>query len=128
MHPICPSCGSTHIETLNLGKKTGSAVGFIGGAASGASSAMAGARIGATVGAIAGPLGSGIGTVAGAILGALAGGTAGGVAGARLGQIVDERLLDNYHCLKCDHRFSLPETHPPVPEAFDQTLLPPHTH
>ncbi len=44
MHPICPSCGSTHIETLNLGKKTGSAVGFIGGAASGASSAMAGAQ------------------------------------------------------------------------------------
>ena len=39
-------------------------------------------------------------------LGGLLGGTAGGMAGAKLGQVIDERVLENNHCLNCGHTFS----------------------
>lgn len=101
----CPHCSSRNIETLDYGKKTGGTVGFIGGGASGATGAMSGARLGAAVGVVGGPVGVGIGSIAGAILGGLLGGTAGGVAGAKLGQAIDERYLENNHCLNCGHTF-----------------------
>jgi hypothetical protein len=33
----------------------------------------------------------------------------GGLAGAAVGEVVDETVLDNHHCLRCDHTFSLPQ-------------------
>jgi phage tail tape-measure protein len=101
----CPLCNSRNIETLDYAKKTGATVGFVGGAASGAASALGGARVGATVGMIAGPVGVGVGSVVGALLGGLLGGTAGGITGAKLGQVIDDRLLENNRCLNCGHTF-----------------------
>ena len=102
----CPRCNSTQVETLDRAKQAGGALGFVGGAASGAAGAMGGARLGATVGMLAGPVGVSIGSIAGAILGGLFGGTAGGITGAKLGQVIDERILENKHCLCCGHTFS----------------------
>lgn len=102
----CPSCESTHITTRDIAKHTGGAVGLVGGALQGVSGAMAGARLGGAVGVIAGPPGMALGSIAGAILGGLVGGAAGGITGAKIGQVVDERLLNNYRCLVCDHCFS----------------------
>ena len=119
MHLKCPTCHSQHIEKLDYAKKTGGAVGFVGGAASGMAGALGGARLGATVGLIAGPIGSGIGSIAGAILGGLMGGTAGGLTGAKLGQVIDKRLLDNNHCLNCGHTFSTDPS-----EESDDNLIP----
>lgn len=107
----CPRCESETIETKNYAKKAGGTIGLVGGAASGIASAMSGAEIGAVVGAtvgfIGGPIGSRIGSLAGAIVGGLIGGAAGCVTGAKLGHVIDEQILDNYHCLDCDYHFSL---------------------
>ena len=70
---------------------------------------MAGAEIGAVIGIAAGPAGVGVGGIAGAILGGLAGAVTGCIAGAKLGEIIDERVLDNYLCLACGHTFSCRE-------------------
>lgn len=103
----CPRCNSIHVESLDRARKTGGAVGFVGGATSGAASAFSGARVGATVGMAAGPVGASVGGIIGAVLGALMGGTAGGLAGAKLGRLIDDRLLQNHHCLNCDHLFTM---------------------
>jgi hypothetical protein len=114
MHTKCPLCQSKNIETLDYCKSAGGALGFVGGAASGAAGALSGARVGAVVGMVAGPVGISVGTIAGAILGCLLGGTAGGVAGAKLGQSIDERYLENNHCLNCGHTFGNEVTNPPL--------------
>ncbi len=102
----CPRCNSIHVESLDRAKKAGGAVGFVGGAATGAASAFSGARVGAVVGMAAGPVGASVGGIIGAVLGGLMGGTAGGLAGAKLGRLIDDRLLQNHHCLNCDHVFA----------------------
>ena len=118
MTMICPKCASRDIETRDVAKKTGGALGLLAGAASGVASAMSGADIGASVGSavglIAGPVGSRLGGLAGTLIGGLLGGVAGGVAGARLGHLIDEQMLDNYHCLACDYRFSLKTAEAPL--------------
>ena len=124
MNLKCPICNSRNIETLDFARKTGGAVGFVGGAASGAAGALSGARLGATVGMVAGPVGIGIGSVAGAILGGLLGGTAGGITGAKLGQVIDERILKNNHCLTCDHTFGSDDPNAPA----DQPRALPNSH
>lgn len=102
----CPRCNSIHVESLDRAKKAGGAIGFAGGAATGAASAFSGARVGAAVGMAAGPVGASLGGIIGAVLGGLMGGTAGGLAGAKLGRLIDDRLLQNHHCLNCDHVFA----------------------
>jgi outer membrane lipoprotein SlyB len=47
-----------------------------------------------------------VGSVAGAIFGALIGAATGGVAGAKLGEVIDQRVLDNYVCQDCGLTFS----------------------
>lgn len=59
-----------------------------------------------TVGVVAGPPGMVLGGLLGALIGALVGGSAGGLAGAQLGELVDDRVLDNHRCLACSHCFS----------------------
>lgn len=46
----------------------------------------------------------------GGFFGALVGATAGVVAGSKLGETIDERVLDNYHCLDCNYEFSQQNT------------------
>lgn len=107
MNLHCPNCYSERVTTRNRAKKAGGLIGGIAGTASGAAGAFSGSEIGMTVGVVAGPPGMAIGALAGAILGALVGGTTCGMAGAKLGEVVDERILDNYRCLACNHIFSI---------------------
>ena len=64
----CPSCGSHHVITRNVGRKIGGATGAAAGTASGAAGALSGAKAGALVGAVGGPLGATIGSLAGACM------------------------------------------------------------
>ncbi|MDV7212870.1 hypothetical protein [Azotobacter beijerinckii] len=74
------------------------------------SGASVGAEIGSSLRLVAGPPGAALGGLAGAILGTLVGGAAGCMAGARLGEVIDEHVLDNYQCLACGQTFS--QRHP----------------
>lgn len=105
----CPQCGSTLIRQRNVGRRAGGAVGTVAGGLTGVSGALTGGRVGMTVGLIAGPTGSAVGCIAGALLGGLIGAVTIGVAGAKLGGVLDERVLENYECLHCEHVFG--ETH-----------------
>lgn len=102
----CPKCNSTNIDKKNYGKRAGTVVGAGAGAVAGWGGAAAGAKAGAAIGAFAGPIGAAAGGIFGSITGALLGGTAGGVIGSKAGEVVDENVLDNYRCLKCDFEFS----------------------
>jgi hypothetical protein len=102
----CPRCHSTAVTTKDLAKKMGALIGTVGGAAQGVTGAMAGAEVGAVIGIVAGPAGVVAGGMAGAILGGLAGAATGCIAGAKLGEVIDERVLDNYLCLDCELSFS----------------------
>jgi hypothetical protein len=105
----CPQCGSHRITTRDIGRKAGGAIGTVAGGCTGMSSVLAGARIGTVVGIVAGPAGSTLGCLAGALIGGLIGAATVGVAGAKLGEVLDARVLDNHQCLQCDHVFSVPE-------------------
>lgn len=102
----CPRCHSTAVITKDLARKVGALVGTVGGAAQGVTGAMAGAEVGAVIGVVAGPAGVVAGGMAGAILGGLAGAATGCIAGAKLGEVIDERVLDNYACLDCELSFN----------------------
>ena len=102
----CPKCGSTQIITRDFGRKTGGAVGTVAGGLTGMSGAFSGGRIGMTVGFVAGPAGSALGCLAGALIGGMVGAATVGVAGAKLGEVVDTRVLDNLECRQCAHAFS----------------------
>ena len=102
----CPNCQSERIVTKDVAKKTCGFLGTLGGAASATTGTLSGAELGGTVGIIAGPPGATLGTIAGALLGALMGGTTGGIAGAKLGEVIDDKILDNYQCLACRYVFS----------------------
>ena len=102
----CPNCQSNRIVTKDVAKKTCGFLGMVGGAASVTTGTITGAEIGSTVGMIGGPPGATLGTLAGAILGALIGVATAGVAGAKLGEVIDDKILDNYQCLSCHFMFS----------------------
>ncbi|MDN7482245.1 hypothetical protein QZM38_15540 [Burkholderia orbicola] len=101
----CPQCDSTHVDVLNVGRKTGSTLGSVAGATSGVAMALSGAEAGAAVGAIGGPLGAVFGGLTGAVIAGLLGSAAGSVAGSAVGGVLDDSLLDNYRCLSCGHTF-----------------------
>jgi len=102
----CPNCQSNRIVTKDVAKKTCGYLGMIGGAASITTGTLSGAELGGTLGLLAGPPGATLGALATAILGALLAGTTVGVAGAKLGEVIDDRILDNYQCLSCHYAFS----------------------
>jgi len=102
----CPNCQSERIVTKDVAKKTCGLLGMVGGAASGTTGALSGAEIGGAIGMIGGPPGATLGALAAAILGAIVAGTTCGVAGAKLGEVIDDRILDNYQCLSCHYAFS----------------------
>ena len=112
MNIVCPNCKSTRVTTRNRARKTAGLIGAVGGCVGGATGSLSGIEIGMTVGIVAGPPGMLFGGVLGALFGAVVGGTAGGLSGARLGELVDRRILDNYRCLACGHCFSLTAPEP----------------
>ncbi len=82
---------------------------MLGGLAGGIYSAATvwqGARIGAVVGAPTGPAGALLSAVAGAMLAALAGAATGCAAGGVVGDLIDNKVLNNYRCADCGHSFS----------------------
>lgn len=95
-----------HITTKNTGRKLGTTAGAIGGGVHGFSSALAGARVGYRVLQVMGPPGMALGTIAGAVLGAIVGASSFGFMGAKLGELVDNTILDNYRCLDCGKSFN----------------------
>lgn len=123
MTPACPHCRATQVVTRNHARKLGGTIGAIAGAASGFSAAMKGANLGGRIGLLAGPPGAVLGTVAGAILGGLLGGTAGCSAGTALGELIDEKVLHNFRCLACRHKFGQASTESPVwrPASFGES-------
>ncbi len=125
--PHCPKCLSVQVETKDYAKKAAGTVGFVGGTASGVLRARQGAEVGATVGSlvgcIAGPIGSRVGRWVGALVGGLVGGATGALAGAQIGHVIDEHLLDNYHCLVCGHHFRLPSNQPLRSSDTDELIV-----
>ena len=102
----CPNCQSNRIVTKDVAKKTCGFLGMVGGAASITTGTLSAAELGGTLGLLAGPPGATLGALATAILGALLAGTTVGVAGAKLGEVIDDKILDNHQCLACDFVFS----------------------
>ncbi|MBH9723600.1 hypothetical protein JAO10_25040 [Burkholderia contaminans] len=101
----CPQCGSMHVETRNVGRKTGGTIGSVAGATSGFAMALSGAEAGAAVGAVGGPVGAVFGGLAGAVIAGLLGSAAGSVAGSAVGAVLDDNVFDNHRCLTCGHSF-----------------------
>ncbi|WP_244142364.1 hypothetical protein [Burkholderia vietnamiensis] len=101
----CPHCSSTRIETINVGRRTGSTIGSVAGATSGFAMALSGAEAGAAVGAVGGPVGAVFGGLAGAVVAGLLGSAAGSVAGSAVGAVLDDNVFNNYRCLTCGHGF-----------------------
>lgn len=107
MNIQCPNCRSIRITTKDEGRKVGGAIGAVGGGIHGIAGALKGAEVGRAVGSIAGPAGGAFGSIAGTFLGGLIGAVTGSVTGAKLGEIVDQHILDNYLCQSCGHSFSV---------------------
>ena len=101
MNIQCSNCHSSRILTRNCAKKAIGLSGTVGGTVGGATSSLSAGSLGMTVGLVAGPPGMLAGGFLGMLIGAMLGGTTGGIAGVKLGEIVDERILDNYRCLNC---------------------------
>jgi len=99
----CPLCGSPRIATRDLGRKGAGVIGGIAGALAGMSTAVASAEVGAVAGAAGGP----VGVIAGLIIGGLAGSASGFAAGARVGEVIDGTVLDNFQCADCAATFSI---------------------
>ena len=102
----CPNCRSDRIVTKDVAKKTCGILGIVGGAASATTGTLSGAELGGTVGLLLGPGGTTLGAFAGALLAALVAGTTGALTGARLGEVIDNKILNNYQCLACNFVFS----------------------
>ncbi|HRH76714.1 MAG TPA: hypothetical protein PK129_05130 [Cellvibrionaceae bacterium] len=96
MNIVCPNCQSSNVRTLNRGKKIGGSIGVVAGT-------LTGMRAGACFG-VPGVI---IGGVSGALFGAVSGGIAGAAAGTKLGEVVDNDILDNFECTSCDFAFGL---------------------
>lgn len=101
----CPHCDSTRVDTLDVGRRTGSTIGGVAGATGAVAMTLSGAETGAAVGAIGGPVGSIVGGLAGALIAGLIGSSMGSAAGSALGAAIDENILDNYRCRSCGHVF-----------------------
>lgn len=102
----CPQCQSLRTEPRHVARRIGGAVGAAAGATSAIAVALSGAEAGATVGLVAGPLGAACGSIAGAVMAGLLAGTAGCATGAACGELIDQKVLDNWRCLACGHTFA----------------------
>lgn len=103
--PVCPKCYSLHVETRNRARKLVGAIGALAGSTSTMLMAVAKAR--ATSGLAGGPIGIAIGGIASTVISALLSGAASGTTGIKLGEVIDEKILNNYLCHGCGHTFNL---------------------
>ncbi len=103
--PICPKCHSPQIETRNRARKLGGVIGSVSGAAGAMIVAASKARTAA--GLVGGPAGLTFNCIASAVAAALASAAASGTTGVKLGEVIDEKILNNYLCHSCGHTFSL---------------------
>lgn len=105
----CPICRSHQVMTLDRAKRIGGLVGTVGGAmrgwAASSTGAAVGGEIGGSVGLIGGSVGSAVGRIGGALIGALLWAATAGVSGAKLGQVIDQKVLHNYVCQNCGLQF-----------------------
>lgn len=112
----CPRCESWQVAERRLARRIVGALGTLAGAVGSILSSLGGVEAGMAVGALAGPGGAVVGMACGAVLAALTGGATGCILGTRLGQAIDDHLLDAHACLSCGHRFGQSEapirTHP----------------
>lgn len=105
---VCLKCGSPNIETKNHAKRIGGVLGTCAGVIGSLSGAAKGASAGATMAFRATAPTMPLVSVTAAVLGALVGGAMSCATGAALGQVVDETVLNNHLCLRCDHFFQTP--------------------
>lgn len=103
--PICPKCHSSQIETRNRARKFGGVIGTVSGAAGAMLMATSKAR--AAAGLLGGPAGLTASCMASAVAAALASAAASGTTGVKIGEVIDEKILNNYLCHQCGHTFSL---------------------
>jgi hypothetical protein len=103
--PVCPKCHSVHVETRNRARKLGGTIGAVAGATSVMLAAAAKARTAAVQ--VTGPFAITLGGIATTIIPALISGAASGTTGVKLGEVIDEKILNNYLCHSCGHTFSL---------------------
>lgn len=102
--PVCPKCHSSQIETRNRARKLGGAIGAVSGAASAMLATSAKAR---AVAGLAGGPGAAFSIITSSVLAALISGAASSTTGVTLGEVIDEKILNNYLCHSCGHTFSL---------------------
>ena len=112
MHHTCPKCTSPRILVRNRGKKVGSTLGTVAGALGTAVGILRSIDLD-TTGDTLDTTWLVLATATGVILSGLMGGSTGGAVGAKLGEVVDNNVLDNYQCLSCGQCYSQPNTSPP---------------
>lgn len=103
--PICPKCHSSQIETRNRARKFGGVIGTLSGA--GCAMLVAASKARAAAGLLGGPAGLTASCIASAVAAALASAAASGTTGVKIGEVIDEKILNNYLCHHCNHTFSL---------------------
>ena len=106
MEYTCPHCQSKRIVSRNHGRKTCGALGTLAGA----HLAVRSIHMGTMIGRFFGPPGLLLGGTAGLVIAGISGAMLGGSTGARLGTMLDNNVLNNYHCLSCKTSFSEPGT------------------
>jgi hypothetical protein len=105
---ICPYCRSPQVRTLNHARKAGGFIGAMAGLAGGAAGTIGGVEAGLGIAALSvGVAALPFGFLASAIFAGIVGGISGGTAGAKLGELIDEEILDNFHCRDCQRHFGM---------------------
>lgn len=127
MKTYCPLCGSHHVQTKNKARKLGGAIGTASGATGAIVAARKGAAVGSHIGLWFGPTGSSIGGITGAIISAFIGGFTGGSVGIRLGELIDNNILDNFECDSCGAQFSESDQYTPYNEYDEDFVSIEHT-
>ena len=95
----CPYCSSANISHPQTGTSVASCIGALGGAAS---------AIYTAVNSVSkhSPYVFTATTIASLIVAGLAGGLSGSALGAQFGQELDSKVFTDYHCNRCNQKFS----------------------
>lgn len=91
----CPNCDRDSVVAVNRFRRVGTGIGGTLGAIVGPTAGRTAFRV--LLSAAGGP--------AGAIVGAVLCAIAGGLAGRLLGKMIDEDMVCQFKCLKCNHKF-----------------------
>lgn len=105
----CPLCRSHQVIRLDRAKRIGGLAGAAGGGLSGWAAATTGTAVSteiiSAIGLVAFPAVSTIGIAGKALISALLGAATAGVTGAKLGEVIDQKVLHNYVCQSCGLQF-----------------------